>query len=226
MTAVHHLDDVTLMRFASGDLDEAFAVAIAAHLELCGECRTALRTAEACGGRLLELTDISQVSNTSFDHLRDHIERNEAIVSQDRPATQTPKRRASTAETSLPKPLHRYVGTSLDEVAWKTIAPGVLKRDITLSTTTANKLYMLKIAAGREMPEHGHGGAELTLVLSGAYQDKHGRFGRGDIADLDEHDEHQPKVEGDRPCVCLVAAQSHTKPKGLIARIFRPLIGI
>lgn len=226
MTIVHHLDDVTLMRFASGDLDEAFAVAIAAHIELCGACRTALRAAETCGGHLFELTDTVEVSNTAFSQLRDRIEGDDTLFSQESHGPQNSKRRASTNETSIPKPLHRFVGESLDKVAWTTVAPGVLKRDITLSSETTNKLYMLNIAAGREMPEHGHGGSELTLVLSGAYQDKHGRFARGDIADLDEHDEHQPKVDGDRPCICLVAAEGHTKPKGLFARLLRPFVGI
>ncbi len=226
MTVVHHLDDSTLMRFASGNVDEAFSVAIAAHLELCGQCRAALRAAESCGGRLLELTDVADIEDDAFDRLRDHIEGSEINLVQLKPSDARPARHADASETSIPKPLQCYVGLSLDDVTWTTVAPGVLKRDITLSTKTTNKLYMLHIAAGKQMPEHGHGGSELTLVLSGAYKDHHGRFARGDIADLDEHDEHQPRVDGDQPCICLIAAEGHTKPKGLVARLLRPIVGI
>jgi len=226
MNVVHHLDDATLMRFAAGGLDEAFAVAVAAHIELCATCRSALHTAEACGGHLLELTDASELSGDAFDRLRTHIETGEIGAEPARSFENRAKHTPSTQEMSVPKPLQRYVGPSLDDVVWSKIAPGVLKRDITLNSETSNKLYMLQITAGSEMPEHGHGGAELTLVLSGAYRDDHGRFARGDIADLDEHDEHQPKVDGDRPCICLIAAEGHTKPKGLLARLVRPFIGI
>lgn len=226
MTVVHHLDDATLVRFASGDLDEGFAVAIAAHLELCGICRSALRAAEACGGHLLEQTDTAELFDSAFDQLRDHIQGDADFPAQDTAAPKISRRQMATSETAIPKPLQRYVGRSLDDVTWTKIAPGVLKRDITLSSKSSSRLYMLNIAAGREMPEHGHGGAELTLVLSGSYQDQNGRFARGDIADLDEHDEHQPTVDGDQPCICLVAAEGHTKPRGFLARILRPLVGI
>lgn len=226
MTIVHHLDDATLLRFASGDLDEAFSIAVAAHLELCSECRRALRAAEAYGGRLLELTDQADVSSDAFKKLRDHIENNGAKFEQQRPSSTQPVHPEEISDGSVPKPLQRYVGESLNDISWKMIAPGILKRDITLGSKTSNKLYMLHISAGKEMPEHGHGGSELTLVLSGAYKDHHGRFARGDIADLDEHDEHKPMVDGDQPCICLIAAEGHTKPKGLIARLLQPLVGI
>lgn len=226
MTVVHHLDDATLVRFASGNLDEAFSVAIAAHLELCGRCRAALRAAESCGGQFLELTETADIAKDAFDRLRDHIESSEINLSQIKQPDVRHAHQTNPQETLVPKPLQRYVGSSLDDIEWSTVAPGVLKREIALSTKTTNKLYMLHIAAGKQMPDHGHCGSELTLVLSGAYNDRHGRFARGDIADLDEHDEHQPRVDGDQPCICLIAAEGHTKPKGLIARLLRPLVGI
>ena len=48
---------------------------------------------------------------------------------------------------------------------------------------------------GYGLPAHGHNGAELTLVLRGAYQDEVGRFGIGDAADLDESVEHRPVAD-------------------------------
>ena len=76
------------------------------------------------------------------------------------------------------------------------------------------------------MPEHGHNGTEMTLVLSGAYRDKLGRFGPGDIADLDEKQEHRPVVEPREPCVCLVATEGQTRLKSMIGRALQPLHGI
>ncbi|MBO6932531.1 MAG: cupin domain-containing protein, partial [Roseibium sp.] len=65
-----------------------------------------------------------------------------------------------------------------------------------------------------------------TLVLSGAYRDELGRFGPGDIADLDEHVEHQPRVEAGAPCICIVATEAPTRFKNLISRLLQPLVGI
>jgi len=64
------------------------------------------------------------------------------------------------------------------------------------------------------------------LILSGSYTDVFGTFRRGDIADLDEHVEHQPIVDGDLPCICLVATEAPTRFKGFFSRLLQPLTGI
>ena len=66
--------------------------------------------------------------------------------------------------------------------------------DHPLPLAGAGKLRLLKVAPGHRIPERGHGGAELTLALRGAFQDETGRYARGDVADLDETVEHQPLV--------------------------------
>lgn len=226
MKTVHHLDDATLMRFASGDLDEAFSIAVSAHLELCGECRSGLRAAEACGGQLLEMEHAVATQDGAFDRLRDHLQKTEIKLTEtDRDPSHINASEGAEIDT-VPKSLRRYIGASFDTVPWKTVAPGVRKFDVPLQSSSRQKLYMLHIAEGKEVPEHGHDGAEMTVVLSGAYRDEHGRFGRGDVADLDEHDEHQPKVEMGGPCICLVAAEGYTRPKSLLARLLQPLVRI
>jgi putative transcriptional regulator len=102
----------------------------------------------------------------------------------------------------------------------------VRRHTVKLESRPASSLYLLHIAAGKTVPEHGHGGAEMTLILSGVYRDVLGRFGPGDIADLDEHVEHQPEVEPDAPCICLVATETPTRFKGFISRLMQPLVGI
>ena len=76
------------------------------------------------------------------------------------------------------------------------------------------------------MPEHGHGGAELTLVLRGAFHDETGRYARGDVADLDETVEHQPVVtDAGGDCICLIASEKPERFHGLVARLLQPLRG-
>jgi len=216
MNIHHHLDDATLLRYASGDLDEAFAVVIAAHLAMCNECRRAAHRAEEIGGRLLETGDVEPLAGDAIERMMQRLDAPEAA----------PARPSAEPGGAVPLPLRRYVGPDLETIRWKTVAPGVRKHDIATTSATPSSLYMLHIAPGKAVPEHGHGGAEVTLVLSGAYRDELGRFGPGDIADLDEHIEHRPKVEAGAPCICLVATEAPTRFKGFFSRLLQPLVGI
>lgn len=218
MRVHHHLDEATLLRYASGDLDEAFSVIVASHLAMCDTCREAVRVAERVGGHLLEESETSALTAGAFERLMARIDVAGTPIS----APERPRAPGG----NVPVPLQRFVGRSLDDVSWKTIAPGVQQHSITLAEGQASSLYLLNIAPGKAVPEHGHGGAEMTLVLSGAYRDALGRFGPGDVADLDEHIEHQPKVEEGEPCICLVATEAPTKFKGFFSRLLQPLVGI
>jgi putative transcriptional regulator len=139
---------------------------------------------------------------------------------------ETIRRTEQPPDGDVPPPLRRFVGSSLQDIDWNFVAPGVRKHTIRLSSEKASSLYMLNIAAGKAVPEHGHGGEEMTLILSGAYRDELGRFGPGDVADLDEHVEHQPKVEPGAPCICLVATEAPTRFKSFFSRLLQPLVGI
>ncbi|MFN0263620.1 ChrR family anti-sigma-E factor [Tepidamorphus sp. 3E244] len=221
MSVSHHLDDATVLRYAAGDLDEAFAIVVSSHLTMCDTCRNAVRAAEDMGGELMERCEPTSVEPGSFDALMNRL----ATVNDD-DAIRISGRVARDPGSDVPAPLARHVGKSLDGIAWKTIAPGVRKHDIALDTDGKSRLYMLSIGPGRAMPEHGHGGDEMTLILSGAYRDEFGRFAAGDIADLDEHVEHEPVVEQDAPCICLVATEAPTRFRGLLMRLLQPIFGV
>jgi putative transcriptional regulator len=60
---------------------------------------------------------------------------------------------------------------------------------------------------------HGHTGAELTVVLTGAFTDASGEYRRGDMQDIDNI-EHQPVGDQEEGCICLVAAEGPYLLKG------------
>ena len=133
----------------------------------------------------------------------------------------------TTPRPAFPRPLAQLLNVaSLDDLAWKKKAPGVAIFDVRLPAAARGQLKLLRIGAGRAMPEHGHGGEEITMVLKGAYRDHMGRFAAGDVADLDEDIEHRPVVEQDGDCICLVATERPTRFKSLAARIMQPFVGI
>lgn len=217
MTISHHLDDVTLVAYAAGTLGEAHSVVVATHVAMCATCRSAVRTAEALGGSILAEQEASAVTDTC---------RAATLASLDGTLPSVkPVRRVQFSDVPLPL-CNLLDNQPLKNLKWKTKAPGIAKVDIGLSPGSKTHLQLLRIGQGRSMPEHGHGGEELTLVLRGSYTDHTGTYRAGDVADLDEEIEHQPKVDSDEDCICLVATEAPTRFKSIWARLAQPFIGI
>jgi putative transcriptional regulator len=212
----HHLDEATIVAMAAGTLDEALAVVAASHAAWCPACRGALRGAETLGGAVLNGIGEEDVSGAC---------KARTLAALDGAILHPFPKAAAGGE--LPAPLRKLTGYArFADIAWKTKAPGVAIADIRNVPDAAGHLYLLRIAPGKAMPEHGHGGEELTMILSGAYTDKFGTFARGDVADLDEEVEHTPVVAGNEPCICLVAAEAPTRFKSFFAKLAQPYLGI
>jgi putative transcriptional regulator len=76
------------------------------------------------------------------------------------------------------------------------------------------------------VPDHGHNGLELTLVLQGAFRDETGRFGVGDVEVADDDLEHTPIAEEGDPCICLAATDANLRFRALVPRLLQPLFRI
>lgn len=191
-------------------------VVVASHLAWCPNCRDAVRAAEALGGEMLHSLSNSTVSDDC---------RARTLAALDQATLHRLPIAAPRSE--LPAALARLLDvSSFDEIVWKKKAPGVAICNVKLPAHAKGQLKLLRIGAGRAMPEHGHGGEEITLVLKGAYHDHMGVFARGDVADLDEEIEHQPVVEPGEDCICLVATEKPTRFKSFAARLMQPFVGI
>lgn len=220
MTITHHLDDTTVIAYAAGTLGEAHGFAVATHLAYCDGCRKAVRQAENLGGELLMQQDEKAVSNTC---------RSATLASLDAiPSASPVKLRSSASSASgIPAVLCNLIGNQpLESLKWKTKGPGLASFEVQLSSNNNTHLQLLRIGPGRKLPEHGHGGEELTVVLRGSYTDHTGRYSAGDVADLDEDIEHQPIVDSDCECICLIATEAPTRFKSFWARLLQPVIGI
>lgn len=211
MTITHHPEGSTLMSFAAGSLGEALGAVVASHLDLCAACRRAVRQMEQLGGVLME--------RLADDRAR--------MIDVPAPSVgkQLALQEARPAVPGLPRALSRLVDRPLDQLDWRGLAPGIRQFRLPLSAGTEGTLRLLRVEPGRALPEHGHSGTELTLVLAGAYRDELGRFARGDVADVDAETEHRPVVEMDGVCICLVASERPLRLKGL-ARLLQPFAGI
>lgn len=215
MTINHHPDIATLMAFSAGTLDEPFAAVVATHLAMSEGGRETIKRMDAIGGALLEAEEPADLATGSLDRLLGALD--------DAPA---PVVAEKSDDSGVPLPLQHYLPRGLDGVKWKWTGPGVATADLAWSADHKSRLFLLRVAAGRRVPEHGHGGQELTLILSGAYRDRFGVFAKGDIADHDEDVEHQPIAEPGEDCVCLVAVDAKLTFRGRLMRTLQPLFGI
>lgn len=218
MSVTHHPDITTLMAFGAGTLDEPYAAVIATHLAMSEGGRESLRHINTIGGALLNAEPGAALASGSLDRLLD------ALGDDDRIDVTPPDERSIAGD--VPLPLQRYLPKGLEGVRWKWTGPGVATADLAWGNDGRSRLMLLRVGAGRPVPEHGHGGQELTLILSGAYRDRFGVFATGDIADHDEDVEHQPIAEPGEDCICLVAVDARLTFRGRLMRALQPLFGI
>ncbi|MBE0552073.1 MAG: cupin domain-containing protein, partial [Rhodobacteraceae bacterium] len=112
----------------------------------------------------------------------------------------------------------------LEAVRWKPLGMGV--RQAILPTARGASARLLYIPGGQAVPDHGHRGTELTLVLQGAFRDEVDRFGPGDLEIATDELEHTPVAEAGAPCICLAATDAPLRFRGLMPRLLQPLFRI
>ena len=108
---------------------------------------------------------------------------------------------------------------------WRWIGPGVRWSRVTIPGDDAANVMLLKVAAGRKLPDHTHAGFEYTQILKGSFSDSRGRYDPGDMDEVDDSVEHQPIVDQEGECICLAAIEGHMRLRGFFGRMLQPLIG-
>lgn len=221
MTIRHHLSDDLLVSYAAGSLAEGWSLAVATHLALCPACRKRLAVAEGIGGELLEAADApSSEADSSWEAVRRRI-------AQSTPTPNEAPRAAPAArrDHGLPEPLRSYLGGDVETLRWRSLGRGASQIRIQ-TADTETQVRLLRIPAGKPVPEHSHGGRELTLVLSGSFADDKGLFARGDIEDADASLTHQPIATPGEDCICLAVTDAPLRFRSWIVRAIQPLLGI
>lgn len=218
MTPRHHPSDATLLAYAAGALGEALSLVVASHLAFCPECIAAVANAEAIGGSLFD--SLAPEPLAADAHARVI-----ARLADAAPETRPP-RRVEPASPVLPAPLARYIRGELAVVKWRLLGPGLrhfelIPRDLAPGTS----LRLLKIGPGRRLPHHGHRGTELTLVLTGSYEDALGAYASGDVAETDTDIVHEP-VSGAEECICLIGTEGKLRFTTPLARLVQRFTGI
>jgi putative transcriptional regulator len=217
LTPSHHPQQETLALLAAGGLGAGPRLVVETHLAGCAACRADVRAFEAVGGALLE----SQTpSEPAPDLLSCTLARLDA-ASVLSPAADTAPLPAPPGLADIPEALRRYPISP-----WRFIQPGLRWSRVTIPEDPQANVILLKVGAGRKVPQHGHDGAEYTQVLSGRFSDELGHYGPGDCIEADTDVDHQPVVDEDGECVCLAAVEGHLRLRGFVARLLQPFMGL
>lgn len=217
----HHPGDDLLLAYAAGELNEAWSLLIATHTAVCPACRARVGTAEAVGAALIDDVSPDELAEMADDALDRVLERAGA---QDAVPAARPVDSGAPAPV-LPQPLRDYAGGDVDSLKWRRLGSSAFHIPL-VAKRGAPTARLLKIPAGTAVPEHGHNGLELTMVLAGSFVDEGTRFARGDVETADTDLEHQPVADPGTDCICLAVTDAPLRFRGPIARLVQPFIGI
>lgn len=205
----HHISDELLDDYRAGALPHAFSVVVAAHLSLCDDCRARHEARDMIGGALLAGAETAQLGTDA---------RARIMAALDTPAP-APAPRGSGV---FPAPVMAELGGRPPR--WRMLGGGI--RQQILSADREGSLRLLYIPPGKAVPEHGHRGLELTLVLQGSFVDSEGAFRRGDVETAHDDIDHQPIAGPGEPCICLAATDAPLRFHAMLPSLLQPIFRI
>ena len=211
MTKVtHHAPDALIAAYAAGSLPQSFALVMAAHISLCLESRIAYEAHKVVSGVVLDEHVGAPISSALKSNVLDLL---------DAPVVSEPVFERSGV---YPAPVVQALKGKAPK--WRRVGGGV--RQNILSADESGSVRLLYIPPGQAVPDHTHGGLELTLVLQGSFSDETGRFGVGDLEVADEELQHTPIADTGAPCICLAATDAPLKFRSFVPRLFQPFLQI
>jgi putative transcriptional regulator len=215
MSATYHPSDELLVAYGAGSLDEAASLLIATHLALCPRCRAEIGRIEAIGGAVIEELPPADLGPNALASVLARLDQ--------LPGPPIPRGPAVVAP-GVPSPLRDYLPASLDELPWKRLAAGI--EQAVLLQARGIRARLLRIGAGIVVPEHGHGGMELTMVLQGGFADQGLGYARGDVSMADQQVVHSPVADRSETCLCLAVTSGPLKLTGLMGLLVNPFLDL
>lgn len=214
MNANPSLDEL-LIAHAAGKLPEPVALVVATHLALCPASRDRYARYEALGGVLLDELEPEALAQSAWDRMLARLNEPEA---QERSLASESAELAS----DLPRPLRDYLPGPLDKLRWRNYGTAA-EYELPLKTP-GFRTTLIRVRAGKMVPQHTHEGNELTVVLEGAFHDVTGHYRRGDLAIADSSIDHRPTADEGQDCLCLAVTDAPLRLTGLFGRLLNPFI--
>jgi len=212
MARLHpELDLIT--EYVAGTLPLAQTACVFAHLEYCDRCRRLAAELNGVGAALFETLDPVPVGDAQLNAVLARLDE------------EPPLRYASPARNpdSFPAVLERLMRGDFSDLTWNAIGKSL--RISYLKTGDPNhELALYHIKAGGRVPEHGHRGNEMTLILEGGYSDADGSYHQGDFIFRKPGDVHAPTALQSEDCICVAVLDAPLKFTGWKFRWMNPFL--
>ena len=215
MTTAHHPTESWLIRYAAGRLPDSFRRVVQSHVSVCEACRNTVHDATEMSAMMCVAMRGSRLGfdvKRFVNDLDDDVDAG-AAVSRD-----------GDAKADLGGVIEQLLAVGGEQtLRWRPAGRGVSYVRLRASDE-AGRLWLLRAEPGTVLPEHGHRGDELTLVLKGAYFNRDRLFKAGDVEEADDTVEHKPVVASDEACICLAATDAPLRFRGWAPRLAQSLI--
>ena len=218
MSIAHHPADDLLLAHASGRLPTGLDLVLSSHLEHCGRCQARVNALEALGGLFVE--DLPPAALHEDALVR-------AFAALDAPS---PPAGAPTPVQGMP-PLPAGTRwpralTGCRITPWRWVGPGMHYSRVHVPHDEAAYVFLLRIKAGKYLPQHTHSAQEYTQVLCGSFHDGRAQFSAGDFDAADTQVHHRPVVQDGGECICLASVEGKLVFDGWMARTVGALAGL
>jgi putative transcriptional regulator len=209
----HPAPEELLLDYATGNLSEGPALAVALQVALDPASRRTVDALTAMGGALLENEDASGFDAAALDKVMAELG---STPVEHKP---TPVQSRPGFEWA-PAPLLRYLGPN---AAWKKKFGGFEEITIGLHGDS-HRVSLLRLDPGKGLPVHRHVGNEYTIVLQGGYTDNTGNYGVGDFAVGPGPQQHEPIADPGPPCIALIVVEKPIVLTGVWGRLLNPFL--
>lgn len=213
----HPAPDELLLDYAAGALPAGPALAVALHVALDPQSRRTIDRLNAVGGALIEQEPVPDFDETDALALERTLSRLDEAPVEPRPAAQA--RRHGTFGWAPA----RLVPHLRPGMAWRRILGKFDEIRLDLPGDF-HRVSLLRLEAGRGLPEHRHTGYEYTVVLQGGYTDETGRYGVGDFAVGPGEQRHEPIADPGGPCIALIVVENPIVLTGPWGHWLNPLV--
>jgi len=212
-----------LVDYASGALPQPVAIAVATHAQLCDESRDRIAALEGVGGAMMMNLAPVAMSDDALDRVLERLDAPSVVDSQEGDAPALENSSVDDLERALPADIRARLAHGDDGIRWLRKGSAVESAEIS-ADVDGYDVRLLRIGAGKAVPQHTHEGLEVTLCLTGSYQDDGKRFAKGDFQVADPSIDHRPVADTGEDCIVLAVVERRIRLTGLFGRIINPFV--
>ena len=188
-----HPDLDLMTEYAAGTLPLAQSACVSVHIGLCEHCQRLTGQLSDIGATLFEELDPLPVGDIQLDAVLARLDEEPPL----KYATGTARDSSAT-----PAILQRLMSGDFSDLTWKAIGKP-LRISYLKTGDPDHELALYHIKAGGRIPEHGHRGNEMTLVLEGGFSVADGSYHKGDFIFRRPGEVHAPTALQSEDCICV-----------------------